>query len=160
MEYELGNIITLYNVGDNVLFRGDNPNWFSSNSYAYYRFVLSGSIGAYNSITYLIDKTGQRMDIPGDYCYSNMFNGCKSLTQAPELPATTLVNDCYLEMFNGCTSLNYIKINYIGSLPASKYATSSWLNNTSASGDAYFNGIVTDGGSASSIPSSWTIHSF
>ena len=38
-------------------------------------------------------------------CYSNMFQGCTSLTTAPELPATTLANDCYYSMFEGCTSL-------------------------------------------------------
>ena len=40
-----------------------------------------------------------------DWCYSNMFNGCTSLTTAPALPATTLTNGCYDSMFNGCTSL-------------------------------------------------------
>ena len=40
-----------------------------------------------------------------DYCYSSMFLNCKSLTQAPVLPATTLANYCYLDMFNGCKSL-------------------------------------------------------
>ena len=34
-----------------------------------------------------------------------MFNGCTSLTQAPELKATTLAVECYLGMFAGCTSL-------------------------------------------------------
>ena len=38
-------------------------------------------------------------------CYSSMFNGCTGLTTAPELPATTLVSDCYSNMFNGCRSL-------------------------------------------------------
>ena len=44
-------------------------------------------------------------------CYENMFNGCTSLTTAPELPATTLTNYCYGSnnsesgMFRGCTSL-------------------------------------------------------
>ena len=38
-------------------------------------------------------------------CYSNMFRDCTSLTKAPELPATTLAQYCYLNMFNGCTSL-------------------------------------------------------
>ena len=38
-------------------------------------------------------------------CYSIMFAGCRSLTQAPELPATTLAQECYSSMFNGCTSL-------------------------------------------------------
>ena len=40
-----------------------------------------------------------------DYCYSYMFSGCTSLTQAPSLPATTLANYCYNNMFSGCTSL-------------------------------------------------------
>ena len=40
-----------------------------------------------------------------DFCYSNMFSGCTSLTTAPELPATTLATYCYQMMFSGCTSL-------------------------------------------------------
>ena len=38
-------------------------------------------------------------------CYYGMFQGCTSLTTAPELPATTLTNYCYYGMFQGCTSL-------------------------------------------------------
>jgi uncharacterized protein YjdB len=38
-------------------------------------------------------------------CYTELFNGCTSLTAAPELPATTLAKECYSNMFKGCTSL-------------------------------------------------------
>ena len=38
-------------------------------------------------------------------CYYGMFDGCTSLTQAPELPTTTLEEDCYGWMFSGCTSM-------------------------------------------------------
>jgi hypothetical protein len=38
-----------------------------------------------------------------------MFWGCTSLTQAPELPATTLTTGCYQYMFYNCTNLNHIK---------------------------------------------------
>jgi hypothetical protein len=38
-------------------------------------------------------------------CYYQMFYSCSSLTQAPELPATTLSESCYRSMFYGCTSL-------------------------------------------------------
>ena len=38
-------------------------------------------------------------------CYYYMFNACESLTKAPELPATTLASSCYESMFEGCTSL-------------------------------------------------------
>ena len=40
-----------------------------------------------------------------DDCYNSMFQGCTSLTTAPELPATTLAQGCYMQMFQSCTSL-------------------------------------------------------
>lgn len=43
-----------------------------------------------------------------DYCYNGMFVGCTSLTSAPELPATTLAENCYYSMFNGCTKLSTV----------------------------------------------------
>ena len=52
-----------------------------------------------------------------DYCYQTMFNGCTSLTTAPELPATTLASYCYVAMFGGCTSLTKAP-----ELPATKLA--------------------------------------
>ena len=39
------------------------------------------------------------------YCYCYMFMGCESLTQAPQLPATTLAEGCYAKMFGACESL-------------------------------------------------------
>ena len=38
-------------------------------------------------------------------CYASMFDGCTSLTTAPELLATTTDEYSYQNMFNGCTSL-------------------------------------------------------
>ena len=38
-------------------------------------------------------------------CYARMFDGCISLTTAPELPATTLALNCYKYMFRFCTNL-------------------------------------------------------
>ena len=40
-----------------------------------------------------------------NYCYCSMFNGCTSLTTAPELPALVLADGCYSSMFCGCESL-------------------------------------------------------
>jgi hypothetical protein len=40
-----------------------------------------------------------------DGCYINMFCDCTSLTTAPALPATTLADSCYYAMFKNCTSL-------------------------------------------------------
>ena len=38
-------------------------------------------------------------------CYMSMFCGCTSLTQAPVLQATLLEHSCYMSMFENCTSL-------------------------------------------------------
>ena len=53
-----------------------------------------------------------------DYCYTGMFYGCSSLTTAPELPATTLASYCYQYMFKGCSSLTTAT-----ELPATKFAS-------------------------------------
>ena len=41
-------------------------------------------------------------------CYQDMFNGCKGIEKAPDLPAPTLVKDCYQEMFYDCSKLNHV----------------------------------------------------
>ena len=43
-------------------------------------------------------------------CYQNMFQNCTSLTSAPELPATTLADDCYYHMFNNCPLFSTVKM--------------------------------------------------
>ena len=57
-----------------------------------------------NLLNYATVESGNH-PIMGSRCYKHLFNNCTSLTQAPELPATTLVNNCYYLMFSGCTSL-------------------------------------------------------
>ena len=52
-----------------------------------------------------------------DYCYYKMFGGCTSLTSAPVLKATKLANGCYNSMLEGCTSLEKAP-----ELPATKLA--------------------------------------
>ena len=56
-----------------------------------------------------------------DNCYKNMFNYCTSLTSAPVLPATTLADNCYKNMFNYCTSLTSAPV-----LPATTLANSCY----------------------------------
>lgn len=53
-----------------------------------------------------------------DYCYSQMFYGCESLTTAPELPATKLYQSCYNAMFAVCSNL----VNAPTELPATTLA--------------------------------------
>jgi len=61
--------------------------------------------GMFNGCTSLTTAPELPATALASNCYSNMFNGCTSLTTAPELPATTLANRCYTLMFAGCTSL-------------------------------------------------------
>ena len=71
---------------------------------------VSGTrLRARGNIASLIYGTGDeyitKYTIATQYCYNYMFANCKSLVQAPELPATTLADYCYDSMFDGCASL-------------------------------------------------------
>lgn len=52
-----------------------------------------------------------------DACFIYLFDGCKVLTSAPDLPGTTLAANCYYFMFQNCTSLKVAP-----ALPATKLA--------------------------------------
>ena len=100
-----GDAITLVHKGDKALLRGNNPEGFSKGYNKYSSFTMTGKIVASGSVMSLIDGTGETLVVPADYCFYSLFEGCTSLTQTPELPATTLADFCYYEMFKGCTSL-------------------------------------------------------
>ena len=106
-DYTTGDSITLdptervYIKSDYVKDTGYNP-----------RFVFNGDaarLRARGNIASLIYGTNDvyvnKYTSTEEHCYKRMFNGCTSLTQAPELPAITLTSNCYNSMFNGCTSL-------------------------------------------------------
>ena len=98
--------VTLPNIGDQMVLRAKTTNsYFATSSSAYNRFVMTGEIAASDSIMYLLKNDGDLDTIQYMWVFSRLFNGCSSLTTAPELPATTLTNHCYQEMFMGCSSL-------------------------------------------------------
>ena len=86
--------------------------------------IIGTNIACNGDIDLLLDystvKNGNRPAM-ASYCYSNMFQGCTSLTTAPSLPATTLANNCYYSMFQGCTSLKTVP-----SLPATTLANNCY----------------------------------
>ena len=85
---------------------GDNPAGFSLSVTKYSRFVGSGSkFSVSGDIMSLLAYDKDIKEIPCDYCFGHMFDRCKLLTKAPDLPATTLAPGCYFEMFHGCESL-------------------------------------------------------
>jgi hypothetical protein len=99
--------ITLANVGDKVYFRAkQDNNVFATSDSDYNYFIMTGKIAASGNINTLLKADGSVLDLSGrDGCYQYMFEGCSSLTQAPELPATTLADYCYACIFYGCISL-------------------------------------------------------
>ena len=92
-----------FNVEGNImsLIYGDNYNNQTS-------LPTTGTFSSlFKNATHLISAS--ELQLPAttltSTCYASMFQGCTSLTAAPELPATTLAGSCYQAMFNGCTSL-------------------------------------------------------
>ena len=101
-----GDTVRLAHKGDKALLKGNNPQGFSRNYMEYQSsFKMTGKIAASGSVMSLIDGTGLSSEIRGVECFGRLFENCTSLTQAPELPATTLTEDCYYGMFRGCTGL-------------------------------------------------------
>ena len=112
-----GGVIYL-NKGETVYLRAkqgnvkENPNldgfaYYTKNVYdeaKYHYFIMEGSIKAGGNIQFLLENTGT-IDYVSNCCYSNMFEYCTALTQAPILPAKTLDYSCYCCMFADCTSL-------------------------------------------------------
>lgn len=107
--------VTLANVGDKMAVRAKTTNSGMAIRWDKYNmFVMTGKIAASNSIMYLLKNNGDLDTIGSSDCFNSLFFGCTSLTQAPELPATTLGTRCYQYMFDGCTSL----VNPPSELPA------------------------------------------
>ena len=99
----------VYNDGEYVLYLRGTGNTVITGDSDDSRWVFTGSdISCIGNIENLLDYTavtyGEHPTM-AQYCYQHMFRGCTSLTQAPDLPATTLSFSCYASMFSGCTSL-------------------------------------------------------
>ena len=107
--YAIGSTITLANIGDKVYMRAvaAGNSRMGATYGGYHQFFMTGKIAASGNVNTLLNPDpNAEVSLAGKYfCYSGMFNGCTSLTQAPELPATTLADFCYSNMFKGCSSL-------------------------------------------------------
>ena len=177
--------VTLANIGDKMYMRATSSGntgmatGFSNRT----QFVMTGKIAASGNVDTLLEQNGNATLT--EWCYSNMFRDCTSLTQAPELPATTLASNCYnsmfqgcsslttapelpattayscyQNMFNGCSNLNTIKLGYADNFADAPYnAFSNWVSGVASTGTFYYNGSDTTTGS-SAIPTGWTVTPF
>ena len=103
--YTLNTAITL-NTGEEVSFRAIYDLTSDQNGSKYFQFVMTGKIEAWHNVMSMLrtNDFATYESVVG-YAFYHLFDGCTSLTKAPELPATTLAHNCYDCMFLGCTSL-------------------------------------------------------
>ena len=99
-----GTPVILAKKGDKILFKGNNPSGFSTETQRI-QFDIEGKVSANGSVMSLIDETGVATTIPNEYCFASLFENCAGLTKMPDLNATQLKAYCYKDMFRGCTSL-------------------------------------------------------
>ncbi len=102
--------ITLTNVGDKVMFRGNNAT-YAINATDYSNFSCSKDCYVYGNIMSLIHPTGYATltTLTTDYTFFGLFwnneHIVKLATKPLVLPATTLTKGCYGYMFMGCKGL-------------------------------------------------------
>lgn len=98
--------VTLADVGDRVWLRaGAGGNAKICVQGGYNRTTTTGKVAASGSVMSLLDGDVWLETIQNTFCFAQFFYNCTSLTQPPELPATTLAANAYDQMFQGCTSL-------------------------------------------------------
>ena len=107
-DYTTGTDIEL-NPTDRVYIKSDYVLDDSGTPKFHFTNANGTRLRARGNIASLLYGTGDeyitKYTIATQYCYKAMFDNCTSLTQAPELPATTLASNCYNSMFSNCTSL-------------------------------------------------------
>ena len=171
------------NAGDSVYFRGQATLISKSNS-LYTRFTTSSElfrISASGSIMSLISNSEILTDYAFCYlfsdnkslttapelpattlvslCYNSMFRFCINLTTAPKLPATTLTSNCYRDMFNGCNQLN--KITMLASNISVSNSLLNWVQGVAATGTFIKNPAMTTLPTGNNgIPSGWTVQDY
>ncbi len=117
-------------------------------------------------VTYIDIDPEDKLLLPattlGSKTYKGMFKHCTSLHCAPELPASTIVDNgnqsSYAEMFQDCSNLAYIKC--LATNPGN-LAGSNWVNGVAASGIfVKASGVTTWSTGVHGIPSGWTVEDY
>ena len=164
-------------AGDKMYLKSDDEIPISESPSIYKQFVMTGSIAASGNIMSLLNFS----DTLTDYAFYRLFDNCTSLTQAPELPVTTLATSCYYYMFSSCTSLTQApelpattltnacyaymfyyckKLNYVKALFTDISAPEcliGWLYSVSSTGIFVKNSAATWTNEQAKIPSGWTV---
>lgn len=134
-DYAFDTVIPL-NAGKSCKWRcKSHPTTQSSSDYV--KFVMTGKIEASGNCNSMLssDFGGITSLYEYDFAFYKMFDGCAALMQAPELPATSLVDRCYAYMFRG-TSLTESPV-----LPAESLQP-SWSNKPTYCYMSLFDGCI------------------
>lgn len=90
-------------------------------------------------------------------CYGSMFEGCTALETAPELPNINLDDQYCSEMFRDCTSLNTIRVAFTSWGSHKFYGTRIWTRNVAPTGTFYCPEKLSARYDESHIPTGWTV---
>ena len=106
-DVEAGTEVPFGGTNGNLRLRGTNTNGTASglNAYSTITFTNDVNVTCTGDIRTLLDWRNYSTVDTQKAKFCNLFRGCTSLTDAPELKATTLAINCYSSMFQGCTSL-------------------------------------------------------
>ena len=105
---EAGTEVTFGGANSTLRLRGTNINGTASGPLAYSTITFTDKnveVACTGDIRTLLDWRNYSTVNTQNARFCRLFNECKVLTSAPELPATTLAENCYVGMFYGCTSL-------------------------------------------------------
>ena len=104
-DYTIGTAIDL-DTYDEVSFRAKSDRTSTQSSKNHFYFRMGGKIEAWHNVMSLYCTNDfATYDTAIRSAFYHLFDACTSLTKAPALPATTLVERCYSNMFLDCTSL-------------------------------------------------------
>ena len=184
--YNVGDIITIPNIGGKVYFKakGQNNRMATSPS-DYHKFEFTSDFDVSGNVNSLLEENEEvartmslvnremcyvnlfsdtnlttAPELPATElafgCYAFMFHNCAYLTRAPELPATELADNCYYSMFSGCLNLKYVKVGFTDWNPYS--ATAEWLpeNNGTFECSRYLINNTYER-STNTVPNSWNM---
>ena len=105
---EKGTEVTFGGANGTLRLRGTNINGTASGSFVYSTITFTNpnvEVACTGDIRTLLDWRNYSTVNTQNARFCRLFDGCKVLTSAPELPATKLADNCYYDMFYGCTSL-------------------------------------------------------
>ena len=83
-----------------------------------------------------------------------MFCDCSDLTEAPTLPATTLVDHCYAYMFQRCAALARIEVSFSS---WESNTANAWVSGVAASGTFVKPAALPETFGTANIPTGWTV---